>query len=162
MAHIYILLGGNLGDVKETFNQAKKQMTEKIGPIVGQSSLYQSEAWGFESDNHFLNQVVELESPLSAQEILNVLLAIETSLGRIRNPKHEGYASRPIDLDILYVHQLVIKEQQLQVPHPAIAERRFTLLPLAELAPHFVHPVNNKTQSQLLLDCPDQSEVKKL
>ena len=153
---ITILLGGNLGDVKKNFDLACSNIDQNIGKIKLKSKLYQSEAWGFEATNPFLNQVIIIESTLSPKRVLNKLLEIEKSLGRIRSDE-PGYSSRTLDLDILFIDDLEINTTHLTIPHPEIQNRKFTLLPLVELTPNKIHPKLGKTTSELLTICPDQS-----
>jgi 2-amino-4-hydroxy-6-hydroxymethyldihydropteridine diphosphokinase len=152
-------LGGNVGNTLEIFGKAKMQLVENAGPILQESSLYQTEAWGFDSDP-FLNQVITLETRMFPAELLQRLLSIETFFGRER--KGDGYSARTLDLDILFVEDQVINESDLIVPHPRMEERRFVLEPLNELYPNRIHPVTGKTISQMLSECPDNSGVEKL
>jgi len=159
MLQVDILLGGNVGNTLEIFNKAKVQMVEKAGQIIQESSLYQTEAWGFDSDP-FLNQVVTIETTLLPQELLQKLFSIETYFGRER--KGSGYSARTLDLDILFVEDQVMNEPTLIIPHPRMAERRFVLEPLNELYPNRIHPITGKTISQMVSECPDNSGVEKL
>ncbi|GET32488.1 2-amino-4-hydroxy-6-hydroxymethyldihydropteridine diphosphokinase [Prolixibacter bellariivorans] len=159
MLQVDILLGGNVGNTLEIFNKAKVQMVEKAGQIIQESSLYQTEAWGFDSDP-FLNQVVTIETTLLPQGLLQKLFSIETYFGRER--KGNGYSARTLDLDILFVEDQVMNEPTLIIPHPRMAERRFVLEPLNELYPNRIHPITGKTISQMVSECPDNSRVEKL
>lgn len=154
---VYILLGGNLLDVKRTFKMAIDEISEKAGQVSRKSSLYKSTAWGFESENDFLNQVIEIKTELTAIELLRLLLEIEQHLGRTRNPEASGFSSRIIDIDILYFNNNVIKLPHLTIPHYAIQDRLFTLFPLCDLIPDFSHPVLKKTNTQLLKSCGDKN-----
>lgn len=155
----YLLLGSN---IEPRFDFLKEGLTltgEKIGRVMQVSSVYESEPWGFHSEVPFLNSVVLVESVLTAEEILQQILDIETGMGRVR--KGTGYASREIDIDILYFNEDVIDKPDLQVPHPRLHERKFTLVPLAEIAPEFIHPLLRKTSKELLEQMDDPSEVTK-
>jgi 2-amino-4-hydroxy-6-hydroxymethyldihydropteridine diphosphokinase len=156
---IFLLLGGNLGEVSLQFEKAKTLLVQKVGPIVLESKLYQSEAWGFTSENVFLNQVIQISTSLSPQEVLKENQHIEKEIGRTRTPDLVGFESRLIDIDILYFNGLKLTSDALTIPHYALHERRFTLLPLAEIAPNYIHPSLNKTNAQLLVDCTDYSTV---
>ena len=123
------------------------------------SSIYETAAWGKTDQQNFLNQVIEISTNLSSTALLERILAIEKQIGRIRK---EMWGERIIDIDILYYANEVIKSQRLVIPHPYLHERRFTLEPLHEIAPNFVHPVFNKTTSSLLNECKDRLEVKKI
>lgn len=154
---VYILSGSNLGKRMVNLAKALELVEQNAGKVVAQSQLYETAAWGIQDQAPFLNQVMELETPLSARELLNALLEIEQKMGRQRKEK---WGERLIDLDILYYGNSIIEEPGLNIPHPLIAQRRFTLVPLCELAPLLVHPVLRKDQLQLLEECPDKLEVK--
>jgi len=159
MLQVDILLGGNVGNTKEIFSKAKEQLIDKAGAITQESSLYRTEAWGFDSDP-FLNQVVTLKTKLLPHELLQILLSVEAFFGRER--KGEGYAARTLDLDILLVENQIINTSELVVPHPRMGERRFVLEPLSELYPDRLHPVTVKKITQMLVECADTSSVEKL
>lgn len=152
----HILLGGNLGNREENLAQAKKHIEQKIGSIVQESSVYETKAWGVENQPDFLNQVILVETNLSPQQVLSDNLAIEKILGRVR---HQKWHERTIDIDILYAEHSIINEENLKIPHPFIQERKFTLVPLAEISPNFVHPILNKTQKELNELCYDELPV---
>lgn len=155
MDKIYILLGGNIGDVLTTFNTVKHQLKSNC-QIINQSSIYLTKAWGNTNQPDFYNQVLEVDSHLIPKDLLDFLLSIETKLGRLRELKNDP---RTIDIDILFYGSQIIQEENLTIPHPKIRERKFTLIPLNEIASNFVHPVFNKTIHQLLIDCIDELEV---
>jgi len=158
---VFILLGSNLGDRELLVNQACKMIEERCGEIVAKSRLYESEPWGFKAEHWFLNQVVEIATAMSPDELMQTLLAIEETLGRDRSTPHEGYVSRPMDLDILYWgDDLIVENQHVIVPHPRLHQRRFTLIPLCDIAPDYVHPIKKKTNRQLLDECQDSGIVK--
>lgn len=152
----YLLLGANLGDRAETFRRATEAITEQVGSVLGKSGLWETAPWGITDQPAFLNQVLQVATGFSPSEVLATLLKIERNLGRVR---HEKWGARLIDLDILYFGTQIIHESDLTVPHPHLQNRRFTLAPLAELAPEFVHPVLGLTNGELLARCPDTSEV---
>ena len=157
---VYILLGSNLGDRQLLINQACEMIEERCGRIVSKSRLYESEPWGFKSEHWFLNQVVVLDTEMSPDDLMDTLLEIEKELGRDRTTPHEGYVSRPMDLDILYWGKdLIVEKQHVIVPHPRLHKRRFTLLPLCDVAPDYVHPILKKTNRQLLDECQDFGKV---
>ena len=158
---VFILLGSNLGERQLLVNQACGMIEERCGKIMAKSRLYESEPWGFQSEHWFLNMVVEISTSLSPDELMDTLLAIEKELGRDRSTPHEGYVSRPMDLDILYWNDgLIADNQHVIVPHPRLHQRRFTLLPLCDIAPDYVHPILKKTNRQLLEECSDSGVVK--
>jgi len=153
----YLLLGSNIEPRIDYLKEGLALIGEKIGRVMQVSSVYESEPWGFQSETPFLNTVVLVESGLTAEDMLSQILDIEKSMGRIR--KGTGYASREIDIDILYFNEDVISDPHLQVPHPRLQERRFTLVPLADIAPEFIHPLLKKTSEELLKQLNDPSEV---
>ncbi|KOY87381.1 2-amino-4-hydroxy-6-hydroxymethyldihydropteridine pyrophosphokinase [bacterium 336/3] len=157
MHFAYILLGSNLGNREAQLNIAT-QAISKLGSIVKHSSVYETAAWGLENQADFLNQVLVLETELMASLLLENLLHIEKEMGRERLQK---WSSRIIDLDILYFDNQVIDIENLKIPHPYLQQRRFTLLPLCEISPDFLHPVLQKTNRELLETCPDTLEVRK-
>lgn len=158
MTMLYLLIGGNLGDKKKIFEEARELLGERIGKISALSSVYETEPWGFQSDDVFWNQVLKIKTELSPEEILGKTQEIEQDLGRIR--KEYRYESRMIDIDILFYGDQIIKQEDLIIPHPRIQERKFTLVPLCEIAPELVHPVLKKSIGQLLEECTDQLKVK--
>ncbi len=139
--------------------EAKNKLTEILGAPIAVSALYQTAAWGKTNQPAFLNQVLVFEPSVPAETLLQTILLIEKKLGRQREEK---WAERNIDIDILFYGSQVIQTPHLQIPHPHLHQRRFTLEPLAEVAPLFVHPVFNKSLRQLLADCTDKLEVTKL
>ncbi len=160
MAKLFLLLGGNLGDKEQIFLNARIRLEEELGTIIQTSSVFETEPWGFQSDDLFWNQVIVIETGLPPLEILKKTKVIELELGRVR--KAERYCSRSIDIDILFYDDLVLREPQLELPHPRIIGRRFVLEPLAEIAPDLLHPVFCQTIIELLENCPDILKVKKL
>lgn len=156
MNKVYLSLGGNLGDRTKRLAQARRLIEEKIGPIIQQSSIYETKAWGIENQPDFLNQVVIIETNLSPQKTLSIALAIELLLGRVRTQK---WYKRTIDIDILFYEDLILEKEQLTIPHPFISERNFVLAPLAEIVPEFLHPVLQKTMAQLYENCTDKLET---
>ena len=147
-------LGSNLGDRRNTLASALARMDEVAGKVVTYSGIYESEPWGFEASSRFLNQVVKLRTELAPLNLLHTVLSIENELGRVRGTS-ERWCSRTIDIDILFYNDLVMYEPRLTIPHPAISQRRFTLMPLTEIAPGHVHPVLGKMNSELLQECTD-------
>ncbi|MBL0056153.1 MAG: 2-amino-4-hydroxy-6-hydroxymethyldihydropteridine diphosphokinase [Chitinophagaceae bacterium] len=158
MKKLYLLLGGNMGDIREQFRQAKKNIVSVIGPIIRESGIYQTAPWGNTRQPDFLNQVIIVETNLSPTDTMNCILGIEKKMGRVRTKKN---APRLIDIDILFYGKLTLDEPRLKIPHPHLQNRRFVLTPLNELSPGFKHPVSGKTIHQLLRVCPDTLAVKK-
>lgn len=156
----FILLGSNMGDREVVLDNAIKEIEKRCGRIVNKSSLYESEPWGFNTDLYFLNQAIAVETELEPHDLLKELLTIEAELGRRRNENHIGYESRPIDLDIIYIDDMINDDDDLILPHPRMHLRRFVLVPLSEISPDFVHPILRESNSTLLDRCEDQSEVR--
>lgn len=159
MNKAYLLIGGNLGRVKENLAKARAQIEGEIGSIEAASSLYQTAAWGLENQPDFLNQVLLIYTEMTAEETLRKMLRIEQRLGRIREVKN---GPRIIDIDLLFFNDQMIDLPHLKVPHPLLHTRNFTLFPLFELAPDFLHPVLKKTVRELLAQSPDTLAVQKL
>jgi 2-amino-4-hydroxy-6-hydroxymethyldihydropteridine diphosphokinase len=157
MNNVYLLTGGNMGDRLHYLQKAYQLVESKAGTIVKKSSIYETAAWGFTEQQAFLNQVLCIDTTLEPGELLQQLLAIELHLGRERLEK---MGPRLIDIDILFFGNENVSTSNLVIPHPRIAQRRFVLTPLNEIASHFIHPVLNKTIHELLSVCTDQLEVK--
>ena len=156
-----LLLGSNLGDGQLLFQHVISIIDERLGKLEMQSALYQSPPWGFEHENNFINQVLIMNTEKDSEQVLQSCLQIEVDLGR-KKRKTQGYVARIIDIDVLFVNDEVIETETLVLPHPRLHLRKFTLLPLAELIPDFVHPTLNKTIQELLVACEDNSEVRKI
>lgn len=154
---IYLLTGSNVGDAALNLEIAFTHI-QQTGRISRQSSVYLTEPWGNKNQNAFLNQVLELLTEFSPLELMQELLRIEQEMGRKRTQKWEP---RIIDIDILFFDDLII-EGELIIPHPLLHERRFTLEPLFELTPDFVHPFLKLSVRDLLEQCKDEGKVNKL
>ena len=162
MERCLILFGSNMGDKNKIYAQACLLINNRCGRIVAQSSAYESEPWGFEAKEWFLNRLIVVETELEPEAMMRQLLDIEAELGRVRYPEAGGYASRTADLDILYYGSHIVLTDSLTIPHPRLHQRRFALLPLCEVVPEFMHPAFNMTQTELLKRCFDFSEVRKI
>ncbi len=155
---VYIGIGSNLGDRRGNTVEAVERVCQLPGTkLVRTSSLYESEPLG-DAKTWFVNSVIEIETDFPADTLLRKLKAIEETMGRKR-VKGKRWGSRIIDLDILLCDHDVIEKRSLKIPHPEMHKRRFVLLPLAELAPHVVHPQLGKSVSFLLATVKDAKKV---
>ncbi len=159
MARVFVGLGSNLGDRLDYVTRALEELKNLEGTVFKNcSSTYDTEPVGIKAQPQFLNMVVELDSALAPRELLQKLKGIERILGR---EKTERWGPREIDLDLLYYGGEVMNDADLKLPHPEIANRRFVLVPMKEIAPDFVDPLHKQTIAELLLCCPDTSAVRK-
>jgi 2-amino-4-hydroxy-6-hydroxymethyldihydropteridine diphosphokinase len=157
MTGIHLSLGSNIGERAESIARAIAELRGRGVRVVMRSSLYETEPVEFLAQGWFLNCVVEVETDLAAGELMRLLLDIERGMGRERmTPK----GPRIIDVDILLFGSQVVREADLEIPHPRMAERRFVLVPLTEIAPSARHPVLKKSVAELLAATPDRSEVR--
>ena len=153
MNKLFLITGGNIGDRKGNLEAAAALIQKQIGKIIRLSAMYETEAWGITNQPAFYNQVLEIDTLLSAREVLHLILKIEEEMGRKRTIKN---AARIIDIDILFFNNEIINEHNLIIPHPEIANRRFVLLPLLELDPTKLHPSLHKTVQELLAETKDK------
>ncbi len=137
-------------------------LEDKGYQLVKSSSIYETEAWGMKDAPAFLNQILVLEAINSPEEALRDCLATELYLGRSRKGTDVGYMNRTIDIDILYYDSIVIKTGTLEIPHPRIQDRRFTLEPLVEVLPMYIHPILKKSNASLLKICTDSLESRQI
>lgn len=159
MHKAYLLLGTNLGDRLTYLQQAKQLIVSTTGSFVTESSIYETAAWGLTNQPSFYNQVLVIETTLQPEILMQFFLNIEAQMGRVRTVK---FGPRTIDIDILLIDDLINQTELLQLPHPALPQRKFALMPLAEVAPNLVHPVEKKTISKLLQACTDTLDVQKI
>jgi len=158
MNRAYLLLGGNMGNRQWNFAKATAYIEQYCGPVIQSSSLYETAAWGKTDQPLFLNQALEIGTLLGAEHLMNQVLEIEKLMGRERKEK---YGPRIIDIDILLFNDEQYDLPLLKVPHPELQNRRFALIPLAEIAGDLHHPALEKSIDELLKECPDKLEVKK-
>ncbi len=156
MNKAYLLIGGNKGDRLKTLQQAVRSIDARAGKVLTESPVYETAAWGKTDQASFLNQALLIETPYAPDSLLEKLLQIEREMGRIRQEK---YGPRTIDIDILLYNDLHLETARLTIPHPELANRRFALVPLNELAPELRHPVLHDSIQSLLKHCKDSLEV---
>jgi 2-amino-4-hydroxy-6-hydroxymethyldihydropteridine diphosphokinase len=159
MNKAYLSLGSNRGDRMANLYRAIKLLADWAGTIAVISSFYETQPWKMMDETEFFNQVLLLETNLSAKQLMDIIIQIESVMGRVRTIAK--YEPRTIDIDILFFNDEISNEEGLIIPHPLLQERRFVLEPLSEIAPDFIHPVFKKSILQLLTDCKDKSLIKK-
>jgi 2-amino-4-hydroxy-6-hydroxymethyldihydropteridine diphosphokinase len=153
---VVLSLGGNKGDREKLLFRAIEMLNDHF-QLLKVSRIYETTAWGGVAKGDFLNQLALISTNLEPEEVLEIIQEIEQSLGRIRE---EPWGDRTMDIDILYFGEKVISSERLKIPHPFIAERKFVLVPLAEMLPDKIHPMNGKNSLVMVKECKDQSEVK--
>lgn len=160
MHQVFLGIGGNIGDKRKNFQQVHVLIEKKLGKVLKKSSVYETPPWGFQSEDAFWNEVMLIETKLEAEEVLWRINEIEAFFGRKRGK--ERYSSRQMDIDILYFNDEYFETKTLIIPHPKIQERRFVLIPLAEIAPDFKHPLLRMNSLEMLGNCLDKSMIKKI
>lgn len=157
MASVYLGLGTNIGNKRKNMVTAAALLAERAGDVLSLSSFYETEPWGFDSENTFLNAALELETICSPMELLHLTQQIEREMGRTQ--KSDGsYHDRIIDIDILLYGNEIIHTEELVVPHPLMQQRLFVMQPLAEIAPSLVHPVLQKSMYELYMELLTEEE----
>lgn len=158
MNNVYLLIGGNMGDRMANLAAARNSINIDCGRIISASSIYETEAWGYKEQDAFLNQALVIQTSLQANALMDAILKIEIALGRKREIP---LGPRIIDIDIIYYNDEIINSSTLTIPHPSMAQRKFVLMPLTEIAPNYRHPILLKTNEILLKECGDSSVVYK-
>ncbi len=156
---IYLSLGSNQGNKLEKLQKAIDLIGENIGIVRKISSVYKTASWGFKSDD-FYNICLEISSSLNPENLLNSLELIERKLGRIIS-KTTDYAARPIDIDILFFDNEIIFSKYLIVPHKEMLQRKFVMIPLVEIAPNFIHPIEHQRIITCAKNCTDTTAIEK-
>ena len=162
MNKVFLSLGSNLGNRILNLQKAVKTISEQVGDIEAVGALYETEPWGFETNNWFVNTAIELETGLNPEELLKKCMCIENKLGRKRNISEAGYSSRPIDIDILFFGNEIINLPNLIIPHEHLHKRKFVLAPLNDIARELIHPIVKQSIQNLLENCPDAMGLKKM
>lgn len=160
MHKVYLGIGGNIGNKQINFKEVYQTIENELGTIKQSSSIYETPPWGFQSDDAFWNSVLLISTQLQPEFLLSRIHAIEDRFGRKRDK--EGYSSREIDIDILYFDDSFLETETLIIPHSRIHQRKFVLVPLAEIAPNLKHPLIRLTSLEMLENCKDESVIKKI
>jgi 2-amino-4-hydroxy-6-hydroxymethyldihydropteridine diphosphokinase len=158
MNQVYLLIGGNMGDRNANLNNALALIESKLGVIKKVSSVFETEAWGFTEQPAFLNQALLIQTQLNAESLMIEILLLEKEMGRERTIP---MGPRMIDVDIIYFNEAIVNHENLIIPHPKMSERKFVLMPIAEIAPDFIHPILHKSNTALLKECGDSLAVHK-
>ncbi len=161
MAKVILSLGSNLPDRKENLLYALKKIDENVGKILKISSIYQTDPWGFEAENRFLNMAIMVDTNFSPHGLIKQLNSIEKNAGRTKKTSTH-YESRPLDIDIIFYDEEIYYDKDLQIPHKHAHKRKFVLIPIAEICPNFVHPIFKKTILEILQFCNDNKTVELL
>jgi len=157
---IHLCIGGNLGEREANLEEARMFIEFNFGDIVSVSPIYESDAWQMENAPPFLNQIVIISSELSNKELLEEIAELDEFYERERGK--EGYQSREMDIDVLFIDEEIIDTPEFTVPHPRLHLRKFVLAPLNDLSPELMHPVLKKSVATLLKECEDTNAIKKL
>lgn len=160
MHKVFLGIGGNIGNKHINFQKVVKIIEKQLGEITKKSSVYETPPWGFDTEENFWNQIIIIQTKLSPSDLLKNIHEIEKQFGRTR--KSTNYASREMDIDILYYDDLYLETEDLIIPHPKMQLRKFVLVPLNEIAPDFKHPLLRFTSFQMLENCKDASVIFKL
>jgi len=162
MHKAYLSLGSNQGDRIGHLAEACLRLQSRNLTIIKRSPVYETAPWGFAADTPFLNAVIEVHTSLEPEQLHQLMMETETSMGRIRETADEStprYSSRCIDLDLLFYDDLMLQNDRLSIPHPRLHLRNFVLVPLSDIAPGFMHPILNLPIKELLSDSPDTTAV---
>ena len=160
MHKVYLGIGGNIGNKEKNFEEVYQIIDNEIGKIIRSSSVYETPPWGFQAEEPFWNSIIEISTSLEDLELLWKIQEVEDRFGRKRGK--EQYTSREMDIDILYFDDIYIETKTLIIPHPRIHQRKFVLVPLAEIAPELKHPLLRLTSLEMLENCKDASMIKKV
>jgi len=156
MHTVYLSIGSNIGHRKAHLSRAIEIIADRIGSIVQKSRVYETAAWGLEDQPVFYNQVVQIESKNNPSEILSSINKIEEEIGRVR---HSKWASRKIDIDILFYDDIIVESKELTIPHPHLQDRNFVLVPFLEINPEYQHPKLKQSIRELYFSCADNLSV---
>lgn len=152
----HLIIGSNLGDRMAQLILARQLIAQKIGSVINESGIYETQPWGFPDQPWFLNQVIEVQSELQPKSMLEAIKQVENASGRL---PAEKWHARHIDIDILLMGDQTYESAEVMIPHLHLHERNFVLVPLMDLIPEAMHPVLHKTIEELYLECRDTGEV---
>ena len=155
--NIFLGLGSNQGDRELNLKNSIKLLNSRVGKVLNTSGIYESEPWGVKNQNYFLNQVIEIETHIDPNDLLNICKNIEYDMGR--KPEIR-WGKRIIDIDILYYQSKIINQENLKIPHKLMQERKFVMIPLNELNENHLHPILKITNKEILNKCIDSCNVK--
>ncbi|MEC8679315.1 MAG: 2-amino-4-hydroxy-6-hydroxymethyldihydropteridine diphosphokinase [Bacteroidota bacterium] len=155
--NIFLGLGSNQGDRELNLKNSIKLLNSRVGKVLNTSAIYESEPWGVKNQNYFLNQVVEIETHIDPNDLLNICKNIEYYMGR--KPEIR-WGKRVIDIDILYYQSKIINQEKLIIPHKLMHERNFVMIPLNDLNENHLHPILKITNKEILNKCIDSCNVK--
>ena len=155
--NIFLGLGSNQGDRELNLKNSIKLLNSRVGKVLNTSEIYESEPWGVKNQNYFLNQVIEIETRIDPNDLLNICKNIEYDMGR--KPEIR-WGKRVIDIDILYYQSKVINQENLKIPHKLMHERKFVMIPLNDLNENHLHPILKITNKEILNKCIDSCKVK--
>jgi len=159
MPSVYLGIGSNIGDRLGYLKKAVEKIKKSDGiKLIRCSSIYETEPWGFKEQKSFLNCAVQVETFLPPAELMAELKIMETELGRKDRKK---WNEREIDIDILFYDDLVYKDENLEIPHNEIPNRKFVLVPMSEISPDLIHPVKGESISEMLNNTNDTAKVTK-
>ncbi|MEA3451185.1 MAG: 2-amino-4-hydroxy-6-hydroxymethyldihydropteridine diphosphokinase [Bacteroidota bacterium] len=158
MEKVILSLGSNIGNRRNTLFSAIEKINSRIGNIYRKSSIYETEPWGFDNENLFLNMAISVESELSPRKILNIIHEIEYLHGRKRSSANT-YQARTLDIDIIFYGESFYYEKDLIIPHAEAHNRKFVLIPILEIEPEFKHPILKQSLKDLLNKCTDDTEI---
>ncbi len=157
MSNLYLSIGTNLGDRQSNLKTAVTLIGQRIGTVQAVSQAFETEPWGFQSPNAFLNQALQVTTDMNPVDALKVTQAIESEMGRTSKSHNSMYADRLIDIDLIFFDDQVIELPGLKIPHPLMHKRQFVLEPLSEIAPEIVHPLLHKTVREMFEEIRQQS-----
>ena len=149
MSRVFLGLGSNLGDKRENIKNALVFIEKRVGEIIALSGFYETQPWGYDSMETYINAVAEISTIMEPKELLLVTQDIERDIGRKDKTTNGEYRDRIIDIDILLYDDLIIQTAELTIPHPDMHKREFVLIPLSEIAPKFIYPISGKTIAEL-------------